>query len=124
MGRRGFALIELVVVLLLILVAMGAYFGLRGKPKPGELQGERSATGAESIPLRAMQKAESLACKSNLQQVRQSLQMDKDSGAEYPASLDQGATASVSKCPDSNQAYSYNPQTGQVWCTTPGHEKY
>ena len=125
-ARRGFALIELVVVLLLILVGMGAYFGLRGKMKaaPGELKGERSTSGVESIPLRAMQKAESLACKSNLQQLRQSIQMDADSSGQYPARIDQGAMASISTCPDTKQPYSYDPRTGRVWCTTPGHERY
>lgn len=120
--KRGVTLALLGVGLLLALLGV-AGCGPR-TAQPGELKGERSASGVESIPLHAMQKAESLACQSNLQQLRQSIRMDADNSGQFPARLDQGAMASISMCPDSKKPYSYDPQTGRVWCTTPGHEKY
>jgi len=111
---RGFALIELLVVLVIILILAGGYFGLRGKGKASE----------KSVPVRAMQKAESVECQSNLSQIRQNVMMETQTGEAPPARIDTGVTASISKCPVSGKPYGYDPQTGKVWCTTPGHEKY
>jgi hypothetical protein len=80
--------------------------------------------GAESIPGKAIEKAESTACQAQIKQVRDSIRMDIDSTGKPPASLDQGATASISKCPVSGQPYVYDPTTGSVHCSTPGHEKF
>ncbi len=115
MRRHGFALIELLVVIAIIAILAVAYLGLRGKG---------TKMKPESIPGKAIQKAESVECQSNLSQVRQMIQMEIMDSEQFPARIDQGSTASISKCPVSGKAYSYNPQTGQVWCTTPGHEKY
>lgn len=115
MRHRGFALIELLVVIAIVAILVVAYMGFRGKG---------SKAGPETIPGKAIQKAESVECQSNVNQIRQMIQMDAVDTEQYPARIDQGATASISKCPVSGKPYSYNPQTGQVWCTTPGHEKY
>ena len=32
--------------------------------------------------------------------------------------------SSISKCPVGGEAYTYNPQTGEVHCPHPGHERY
>jgi hypothetical protein len=63
-------------------------------------------------------------CQSNLVQLRQAIQMQKDSEGTFPASL--GALGSqltsIEKCPSSGQPYQYDPTTGKVSCSTPGHE--
>lgn len=79
---------------------------------------------AQTIPGKALAKAEGVSCQSQLQQCRQSVKMDMDQGAPPPATLDKGATASICKCPITGKPYGYDPQTGRVWCTTEGHEKY
>lgn len=79
---------------------------------------------ASSIPGKALAKAETVDCKNNLQQLRASIQMDVDQGQQPPASLGAGPMASVSKCPITGNTYNYDPQTGKVWCTTSGHEKF
>lgn len=112
--RRGFALIEILVVLVLILVLAVGYLGLRGRGQGNQ----------KTVPVRSMEKAESVECQSNLNQIRQSIQMDTQMGEAPPTRIDQGATASINRCPVSGQPYTYNPQTGQVSCSTPGHEKY
>jgi prepilin-type N-terminal cleavage/methylation domain-containing protein len=113
-SRTGFVLIEIIVVVAIILILAGAYLGLSRKGGKDE----------KSIPARAIEKVESVECRSNLNQVRQSLQMDTATGEAAPGRLDQGVTASVSRCPVSGQPYSYDPQAVKVWCTTPGHERY
>jgi prepilin-type N-terminal cleavage/methylation domain-containing protein len=111
--RSGFVLVELLVVVAIILILAGAYLGFRGK-----------GGKEKSIPAKAIEKAESVECRSNLNQVRQSIQMDTATGEAPPARIDTGVTAAISKCPVSGQPYSYDPQTGRAWCTTPGHERY
>jgi len=113
-ARTGFVLVELLVVLAIILILAGSYLGFRGKGGKQE----------KSIPAKSIEKAESVGCQSNLSQIRQSIQMDTAGGEAPPQRLDTGVTASISKCPVSGQPYSYDPQSGRVWCTTPGHEKY
>ena len=79
---------------------------------------------ATSIPGKALAKAEGTACQSNLQQLRSSIRMDTDQSGQPPASIDKGPMAAVSTCPISGKLYNYDPQTGKVWCTTSGHEKF
>lgn len=117
MSRSGFALVEILVVIALLALLAGGYYGFRGN-SGGTEQPEQTVVG------KAVGKAESIACQSNLNQLRQSIRMDMDSGEQPPARIDTGAMAAVSRCPDSGQPYSYNPQTGQVQCQTPGHERY
>lgn len=110
--RRAFALIELLVVIVIILILVGGYFGLRGKGQ------------GKSVPAKAIEKAESVECRTYLSQVRQNVQMETSTGEAPPQTLDQEPTKSISRCPVSGMPYNYNPQSGQVNCTTPGHERY
>jgi len=112
--RNGFVLIEILVVVAIILILAGAYLGLHGKGGKNE----------KSLPAKSIEKAESVECMSNLNQIRQSIQMDTATGEGPPARIDTGVTASISKCPVSGKPYSYDARTGKVWCTTAGHERY
>jgi prepilin-type N-terminal cleavage/methylation domain-containing protein len=125
----GFALVELVVVLAIILILAGGYLGIKhhkagSGSASAENGGDASDVGAMTIPGKALEKANSVACQEQIKQCRASIRMDMDSGGKPPASLDQGATASISKCPVSGKPYVYDPQTGKVYCSTPGHESY
>lgn len=112
--RTGFALIEILVVVAIILILAGAYLGF----------GRKGGKNEKTIPAKAIEKAESVECMSNLNQIRQNLQMETGTGEAAPERIDQGVTASISRCPVSNQPYNYDPRTVKVWCTTPGHERY
>jgi hypothetical protein len=71
------------------------------------------------------QAAESLECRNNLSQIRAAIQMRTTTDETYPASLNElGLPASMLVCPVSGQPYQYDPTTGQVRCTTPGHMRY
>jgi len=71
------------------------------------------------------QAAESVECRNNLSQIRAAIQMRTTTDETYPASLSElGLPASMLVCPVSQQPYQYDPTTGQVRCTTPGHTRY
>lgn len=115
------------VVLVAVMALAGCGKGKETAEKPkgfSEQEYHPGLENAQSIPGKALAKAETTVCQNNLQQCRQSIRMDMDQGAAAPQSLDKGATASVSKCPITGKPYSYDRQTGKVWCTTAGHEKY
>lgn len=120
-NRKGqWALIEIVIVLAIIAVA--AYFIY-----PKYLASGKSTKKSETVAAPTVQ-AESVACKSNLTQVRSAINMFQQSNENMPATLSDlasvGVTAEISKCPVSGQSYKYDASQGKVSCTTPGHEAY
>ena len=119
-GDRGFVLIEILVVLVVLVALAAIYFGVRKKPgevKPA-FEGEAQTTLGKSL-----QKAEGVGCQTNLSQLRQMLQMEWTTNSQDPAALNSSGGVPL-KCPVSGYDYHYDPQSGRVWCVTPGHEKY
>ena len=117
--RGGFVLIEIVVVLAIIVLLTGLYFGLIGRGRGGK--------NDKSLPGQVMDKAVDTTCQSNIRQLRMSIQMDVTSNEKPPASLKAAAKdlgTEFMKCPTSGEAYDYDPSTGTVHCKTPGHEEY
>jgi hypothetical protein len=119
-----------VLLCLLMTLALVAVSGCKGKEESKQGKGfsqqeyHPNLENAQSIPGKALAKAETISCQSNLQQLRSSIRMDSDSSGQPPAAIGQGAMAAVSKCPVSGKTYGYDPQTGKVWCTTAGHENF
>jgi prepilin-type N-terminal cleavage/methylation domain-containing protein len=118
-NERGFlTLIELLVVLAIILGFFWVFTGGGGKPsRPG---------GPTTTPGMAIEQAKNLECRTELSQVRQAIQIYKlSSDGKPPASLDDlRLPYETTHCPVGKQQYVYDPQTGQVHCSTPGHERY
>lgn len=118
-GKRGFALVEIMVVLVILVVLGAVYFGLRGnseKQKPA-FKGQAQTTLGK-----AKQAGESVACRNNLNQLRQMIQMESMGGGP-PAKLSKQWGVPL-QCPVSGYDYVYDPNTGQVSCKTPGHQDY
>ncbi len=119
---RGFGMVEILVVMIIIVGLAALYFGSRGNPEVAEpaFEGEAQTTLGKAI-----QKGESVECRSNLNQFRQMIQMERMSSPDgaYPPALDNSWGLPM-KCPVSGYDYRYDPQTGKVWCPTPGHEDY
>ncbi len=113
-GRSAVALIELLVAIIIIAMLAGAFYGLWGR---GHKKGEKS------LPAQVEDRAHDVDCKNMLSQVRASIQMATSESEQPPPAIPQDM-ASYAKCPVSGQPYTYDPQTGQVHCTTPGHEKF
>lgn len=114
MKRRAFSLIEIMVVMVII-IALAAWL------MPRFLSSTKDAHGktVES----PIQRAKSVECTNNLQQIRQSLQMASYS-EETPRSLQElrGLPASMLSCPVGKEPYLFDPQTQRVQCQHPGHQ--
>ena len=122
------------IVAIIIVGGMMMYFGMMNSSGSREVQQElnsSSSTNApgvsqpQSLPGRAIRKARDTECQSNLNQLRQFIMMSQGTDGKYPPSLAsiQG-TEQIRECPVCHQPYSYDPETGQVKCTYPGHEKF
>jgi len=111
-ATRGSLLVEILVVVLIISVLAAVYLGLI----------RRSGVTGPSTPKAAIDKARGIECRNNLNQLRMLVQMGISESGQPPAQLD--PSTGIGACPISGQPYSYDPQTGRVWCTTPGHESF
>jgi hypothetical protein len=117
-GVRGLTLVSVLVALAIIAILAVLLIGGIGK------RGGKGSGQPKTTPGAAMSKARGVQCKSNLELLR-SLILDKEvEEGHYPAALRDGGPGSVTRCPQTDKPYSYDPQTGKVWCTTPGHENW
>ena len=114
-GQVG-TLIEILVVVTIIVVAglwiSNSYLGA------GKKAGDGPATPTE--------RAQGVDCANNLHQIRTAIDLYRQEKEKPPASLQdlRGLSESMFKCSVSGTPLSYDPSTGRVWCTTPGHESY
>ena len=73
------------------------------------------------------ERGQSAVCINNLQQIRASLTMLQSAGDEEgrPKTLAElKLPAEMLRCPVGGEPYQYDPATGRVWCTHPGHEQF
>lgn len=117
-GRhRGLMLVELLLVVVIIALVAGAYYGLGRK-------GSEEEEGATTTPGQALEAAKSVECANNLRQLRMIMQAEQSIEGDNPRKFDAEAGGALTHCPVSGQAYQYDPNTGRIWCTTPGHESF
>jgi len=119
--NRGqiFTIIEILVVAVIIIVLASVL--LRGYMGAGS-----KAPGGPATP---QERARSVSCANNLQQIRYAIMMFQQTHDKFPTSLAETASSgglsdSMLKCDVSGKPYGYDPAQGRVWCTTPGHERY
>ncbi|MHB1457056.1 MAG: prepilin-type N-terminal cleavage/methylation domain-containing protein [Armatimonadota bacterium] len=115
--KRGFALIEMLVVIVIIailaVILIPKYTGI-------------NAVGKDKINA-PVQRAHGVECQNNLQQIRNAITLYYTQNEQYPATLDALSSSMSStsfKCPVSGNPYIYDPGAGKVSCSTPGHEKF
>ena len=113
----GFALIEILVVMALIVILAGGLYSLYGG-KGGSKKGEAKT------PLSVAHDSE---CLQNLGSVRQCIKAEEATDDEkHPDSLTavKSIPTELRACPVGKEPYAYDPATGQVHCVHPGHESY
>lgn len=117
--RRGFSLIEILVVLAIIVVlsaiTYNVYLGHSKGAPPGKAHSP-------------IERAHDTECIENLHSVRLSIEAyhTGDTDAKFPDSLSQlkELPPELRVCPEGKEPYRYDPLTGEVHCVHPGHEKY
>ena len=113
-GRVGLTLISVLIALAIIaILAVLVISTVTGGSKKGD-----------ESPAGPIQKARGMQCPENLKFIRAMLLDYEAQGEPFPAQLRDGGSGSVTRCPQTDQPYSYDPRTGQVWCTTRGHENF
>ena len=117
-ARTGFSLIELLVVMALMVVLSAGMYKVylgKGTGKPGEAKTPITAT-YDSV------------CLQNLRSVRQCVEAAHtgDTDTKFPAALTEikELSSDLRACPVGKEPYTYDPQTGEVHCVHPGHDKY
>lgn len=126
-AERGIGGVSLIGIL--VVVAILVYLGVQMIPRQTGtgIRGTTASSGKAATPI---QRAHSVECQSNLNQIRQAITMYRTTNERPPASLadlkTMGVTASILSCPvgGSRYAYWYDPRTGRVGCRYPGHERY
>jgi hypothetical protein len=126
MNTRGNSLVGLLVTLAIICILMvvvmkgSNMFGMGGSQASPRADGRGT-----TVPGLVKANAQDEVCRSNLTQLRQSLQITSTTEDRFPASLeDTHLGATFYKCPMGGEPYDYNPATGEVHCRHPGHEKF
>lgn len=118
--RRGQTMIAMLIVIAII--AILAVVFLKGG---GGLNQRKDKIG-NTIVGQMKADAKDDVCRSNLQQVRASIQINTDPVENtFPARLEDTKLGNdFYSCPLGHEPYVYDPKTGQVHCVHPGHEKY
>jgi hypothetical protein len=129
MLSRGLSLVGLLVSVAVVLVLFAVVYGTLGQRRPQPLPSRPG--GPETRLGQSLEKGQEVACRNNLRQIRDALQMEADASEDgsRPASL--GALAQkyalpgeMLACPVSRQPYQYDPASGTVRCATPGHGSF
>lgn len=109
----------LTVAIIAILVVVMMYGGFRPTTSA-----RKDKLGKTSLGLAKLGAKDDI-CRSNLKQIRMSIQINSSTEDQPPASLDDlKLPAEMLKCPVGDEKYEYDPATGTVKCPHPGHEEY
>ena len=129
MNRRGSAMVgtlvtvAIICVLLVVFMKGGCGSSMLGANKGGSPRADGKGT---TIPGLVRADAQDDVCRSDLSQLRQLIEIYKTNNDDKPpASLKElNQPDSLTHDPIGNEAYLYNPETGEVKCPHPGHGKY
>ncbi len=119
--KRGQTLVAALIVIVIILILLVVFLRPTGGQSP------RADKKGYTVLGLARYSALDTECKSDLDQVRLALTTAKSSNGDdtFPATLeDLHIGAQFYKCPVGGERYIYDPQTGEVHCPHPGHEKF
>ncbi|MDQ2730182.1 MAG: hypothetical protein M3Y56_00865 [Armatimonadota bacterium] len=124
--------VALPLLIILALIVLGCLAGCGGSDDSNDKSKVAGGPAAQmvhdygQVQTQSLDRGKATACSSNLSQLRTAIIGYRgDNENKFPASLaDLGpAMRVVTTCPSNNQPYTYDPETGTVKCTNPGHEK-
>ena len=110
---HGFVLVEILIVIAIIALLVVGYYGLSNN---GEDETQKPST-----PKQAIDRGKMVECAANLKNLRAEIELFQIEHDRYPEKFNPSGAAGT--CPVSGKPYVYNPQTGEIHCTTPGHEQ-
>jgi len=117
-SRGSFTLIGLLAAIVIIGILFVVLYGRGGGPTGAGGGGAATTLGG------AKDRAQDVLCQSNINQVRVALSIYQGNSGHYPPSLEDLQGGVALSCPVGGEPYQYDPTTGQVRCTHPGHGDY
>lgn len=125
MKSRGNSLVG-VLVTAAILILLAIVFTVGSGALTGKEGSSRPDGNGKTLVGKSMYRARDEVCRSNLGQVRQSIQILTDPNDNTPPETLEETKLGEDfyKCPIGKEPYEYDKSTGQVKCVHPGHEKY
>ena len=123
--RSGEGLVGVLAAMLIVVIAI-VFFVTGGFGLFGKSENKRPDQMGETTIGRAKYRALDYECMTQLSQLRQSIEIHADPvEGTFPAKLEETSLgAKFYECPIGHERYDYDPATGKVKCTHPGHEKY
>lgn len=129
MLSRGLSLVGLLVGAAVILVLFAVVYGALRQQRPEPLPSRPG--GPETRLGQSLEKGQEVACRNNLRQIRDALQMETDAAEDGGRPVSLAALAGkyalpeeMLACPVTRQPYQYDAASGKVRCPTPGHEAF
>ena len=120
-GQKLVATLIVIAIIGVLSVAMWKGSGAFGSPAASPRKDGKGATVLGQTTYRAKDEV----CRSNIGQVRLSIQVNTNTDEEHPATLqDLKLPSEFYVCPIGKEPYTYDATTGVVACPHPGHEKF
>ena len=122
--QGGKSLIGLLVAVVIVILASLAF--ITGKGPGMAAAPERPDGKGETLIGKTVYAAKDDVCRTNLAQLRQSIEINTDQveGTKPEKIQDTRLGESYYSCPVGKEPYVYDPATGKVRCPHRGHEKY
>jgi hypothetical protein len=123
--KRGQTLVASLIVIAIVCVLAVVLMQGSGVFSKGGPQSSRPDGLGKTVVSATKYAAKDDVCRSNLNQVRQSITINTTTDDQFPSSLaDLKLGSQFAECPVGHEPYLYDPSTGQVSCPHAGHEKY
>jgi hypothetical protein len=129
--RGSWTLIGLLVATAIVLVVAGMVYVRTTSSHDAAIEQQLGAVpGSQktTIPGKALDAANNAVCEQNLSQIRQAVTAYQSTNTEggFPSSLEAAGITdpALLKCTVGGEPYNYNPSTGVVRCSHPGHQAF
>jgi len=129
-NKGNWTLIALLLAVAIIVVVAAVYFtsGSATTVKPNDARLDR-ASEKHTVVGKSMDSAKAVDCRTRLSQIRTGIQSYKtvntdESNPPTLGDIGLGVSNDYFQCPVTNRPYTYDPSSGTVQCSSPGHEGF